>query len=145
MGQDTSPSIANANFPRLNPVSVGIRGRCPRCGRGHIFSGLLKLKPRCEVCGLDLSFADPADGPAFFSSLAMSGPVLGFIMWLDAMYSPPVYVHLLVDVPLLLLACVLPLRPLKGWLVASQYYNKAEVGQLAKSEEARGALPEHRS
>jgi hypothetical protein len=30
------------------------------------------------------------------------------------------------------LTCVPPLRPLKGWLVASQYYYKAEQGKIAE-------------
>ncbi len=125
-------------FAPLPPVWTGIRCLCPRCGRGHIFQSFIALKPKCEVCGLDLSFADPADGPAFFSTMFMSFPVLGFIWWLDATYSPPIYVHLLVSAPLLILACVLPLRPLKGWLVASQYYHKAEQGRLAPEDMPAG-------
>ncbi len=124
--------MADLEYAPLPPVRTGIRGLCPRCGQGHIFQGFLKLRPRCEACGLDLSFADPADGPAFFSTMFMSFPVLGFIWWLDANFEPPIWVHLVVSLPLLLLACILPLRPLKGWLVASQYFHKAEQGRLAR-------------
>ncbi|TIW05242.1 MAG: DUF983 domain-containing protein, partial [Mesorhizobium sp.] len=46
-----------AHYPPLVPWQVGIRGRCPRCGEGHLFDGFLKLAPKCEVCGLDYSFA----------------------------------------------------------------------------------------
>ena len=53
-------------WPRLPPVQTGIRGLCPRCGKGRLFAGFLKLAPGCEVCGLSYDFADPADGPAFF-------------------------------------------------------------------------------
>jgi uncharacterized protein (DUF983 family) len=31
----------------------------------------------------------------------------------------------------MLATCIPPLRPLKGWLVASQYFYKAEEGKLA--------------
>jgi uncharacterized protein (DUF983 family) len=31
---------------------------------------------------------------------------------------------------LVVLSCVLPLRPLKGWLVASQFFFKAREGRL---------------
>ncbi len=55
-----------SQYPPLPPMETGIRGRCPRCGQGHMFNGFLTLKPRCEVCDLDYGFADPADGPAFF-------------------------------------------------------------------------------
>ena len=30
----------------------------------------------------------------------------------------------------MMLACLLPLRPLKGWLVNSQYFYKAEEGKI---------------
>ncbi|SFJ97946.1 DUF983 domain-containing protein [Methylocapsa palsarum] len=112
---DTEPS----------PIFTGIRGRCPRCGEGRLFSGFLKLAPRCEKCGLDYGFADPADGPAFFAMSAMAFPILGFALWLDAVHEPPWWIHLVTTLPLLIVLCVLPLRPLKGWLVCSQYHYKA--------------------
>jgi uncharacterized protein (DUF983 family) len=83
------------------------------------------------VCGLDYGFADPADGPAFFAMTAMSFPVVGFALWFDAAYAPPWWVHLVTTLPLLIVLCALPLRPLKGWLVCSQYFYKAEEGRLA--------------
>ena len=44
-------------------------------------------------------------------------------------FQAPYWVHLITTLPFLLLTCIPPLRPLKGWLVASQYYYKAEEGQ----------------
>jgi uncharacterized protein (DUF983 family) len=35
------------------------------------------------------------------------------------------------SLPVLLISCILPLRPLKGWPVASQYVYKAKEGHLA--------------
>jgi uncharacterized protein (DUF983 family) len=113
------------------PLSTGIRGRCPRCGKGRLFRGFLKLASCCDVCGLDYGFADPADGPAFFAMTAMSFPIVGFALWFDAAYAPPWWVHLVTTLPLLIVLCALPLRPLKGWLVCSQYFYKAEEGRLA--------------
>ena len=36
----------------------------------------------------------------------------------------------LLTLPLLVVFCVLPLRPLKGWLVASQYVHQAREGRI---------------
>jgi uncharacterized protein (DUF983 family) len=113
-----------------NPILTGMRGRCPRCGEGRLFRGFLKLAPRCEVCGLDYGFADPGDGPAFFALTVMSFPAVGFALWLDNAYGPPWWVHLLTSLPLLIILCVLPLRPVKGWLVCSQYFYKAQEGRI---------------
>lgn len=115
---------------------VGIRGRCPRCGQGHLFDGFLRLAPKCNACGLDFSFADPADGPAFFVMMTMAFPATGFGLWLELTYSPPVWVHFVTTLPFLLLCCIPILRPIKGVLVASQYIHKAEEGRLVTVKEA---------
>ena len=58
-------------------IVSGIAGRCPTCGRGKLFSGYLKLAPRCNVCGLDYGFADSGDGPAVFVILVSGFIVVG--------------------------------------------------------------------
>jgi uncharacterized protein (DUF983 family) len=113
-------------------LSCGARSACPRCGQGRLFQGFLTLAPKCDVCGLDFSFADTADGPAFFAMMGMSIPVTAFAVWYELAYDPPFWKHLLTTVPLLLVLCILPLRFLKGALAASQFVHKAEEGRLAK-------------
>ncbi len=114
-----------------SPMKTGIRGVCPRCGRGRLFSGYLKLAPRCSACGLDFSFADPADGPAFFVMSIVSFPAVAFAGWLEVSFSPPVWVHMLTSLPLLVIGCLALLRPLKGWIVCAQYIHKAAEARLA--------------
>lgn len=120
----------NTDWPPLPPVETGLRGRCPRCGQGHLFQGFLTLKSRCEVCGLDYSFADPADGPAFFVICFTSIPAVAVACYIEVAYSPAWWVHALTSIPLILLACLVPLRLLKGWLVNSQYFFKAGEGKI---------------
>jgi uncharacterized protein (DUF983 family) len=119
-------------WEKIDPLKTGPLGRCPRCGRGHMFAGFLKLERECEVCGLDFSYADPADGPAFFVQMFACVPAVIFTLMLEILASPPVWVHLVTSLPLLLLTTVLPLRPLKGWLVASQFFFKAQEGRLVR-------------
>ena len=90
----------------------------------------MTLAPHCEVCGLDYSFADPADGPAFFVLCFGCVPAAVLAVWIEMRYQAPYWVHLFTTLPFLLVTCILPLRPLKGWLVASQYHYKAEEGRL---------------
>ncbi len=118
-------------WPRLEPVITGIRGKCPRCGRGHLFDGFLRLRTSCESCGLAYSFADPADGPAFFVICFGCIPSVAFALLLQIFYDPPFWVHLVTSLPVLLATCLAPLRPLKGWLVCSQYFYQAREGRLA--------------
>jgi uncharacterized protein (DUF983 family) len=122
-------AMPQKEWPRLNPLMTGIKGRCPRCGKGHLFAGFLRLRADCDVCGLSYDFADPADGPAFFVICFACVPAVTFALLLEIMVEPPFWVHLLTSLPFLVATCVLPLRPLKGWLVASQYVYKAREGR----------------
>lgn len=117
-------------WPPLLPIQTGLRGRCPRCGQGHIFQGFLTMRKKCEACGLDYSFADPADGPAFFIMMFACIPSTVFALWLQITYEPAWWVHLITTGPLMLLTCIPPLRPVKGWLIASQYFHKAQEGSI---------------
>ncbi|MHA6767025.1 DUF983 domain-containing protein [Sphingobium ummariense] len=118
-------------WPKRPAHETGVAGRCPRCGEGHIFNGFLTVRDHCEVCGLDYSFADPADGPAVFVQLFACVPGVIFIIMLEILASPPLWVHLALGVPVLILTTVLPLRPIKGWLVAAQFTNRAQEAGTA--------------
>jgi len=120
------------DYPPISPFSTGLAGRCPRCGDGRLFEGFLTLAPRCEVCGLDYGFADSGDGPAVFVTLFAGFLVLGAALATQIVYEPPIWIHLMIFLPLTLIVCLGMLRPLKGFLIASQYVNKAAPGHLDK-------------
>lgn len=132
-------------WPKRPAHETGVRGRCPRCGEGHIFNGFLTMRDHCEVCGLNYSFADPADGPAVFVQLFACVPGVIFIIMLEIMARPGVWVHLAVGVPVLILTTILPMRPIKGWLVAAQFTMKAQeagtAGLWAKLHDGQGTKP----
>ena len=128
--RDSAVDAQGRRWPALSPLATGARGRCPRCGQGHLFRGYLSLRDRCEVCGLDYSYADPADGPAVFVQLFACVPGAVFMVLLEVLASPPLWVHLVTSLPVLLLTTLIPLRPIKGWLVASQFFFKAEEAPL---------------
>lgn len=109
-----------ALYPPL-PNNVGIKGRCPRCGEGRLFNGFLSVAPRCQACGLDFSFADAGDGPAVFIMMIVGFIVVGLALFVEFTYAPPLWVHALLWVPLVLGLALGLLRPLKGWLIAQQY------------------------
>ncbi|HYZ48688.1 MAG TPA: DUF983 domain-containing protein [Sphingomonas sp.] len=112
-------------------LRVGWKGLCPRCGKGSLFRGWLKVREACPVCGLDYRFATPDDGPAFFALCLTAFPLIFFVVWLEVKYAPPIWVHVLTSGPLMAIGTVASLRPFKGWLVASQYVHKAEEAGTA--------------
>lgn len=122
--------MTDDRYPPQPPFSTGLSGHCPRCGQGKLFDGFLTLAPRCQSCGLDFKFADAGDGPAVFVTLLAGFVVLGMALWTELKYEPPIWLHLVIFLPLTLIVCLGMLRPLKGILVALQYRNKAEQGRL---------------
>ena len=117
-------------YPPQSPYHVGLRGLCPRCGQGHLFKGFIDVDPQCDSCGMTFDFADAGDGPAVFVILFTGFIVLGLALWVEIKYEPPIWLHLTIFLPMVLVVVLGMLRPLKGLLIALQYRNKAEQGRL---------------
>jgi uncharacterized protein (DUF983 family) len=113
------------------PIMRGLSGRCPDCGQGRLFDGFLALRPRCEHCGLDYSFADAADGPAVFVILLSGFIVVFAALVVEFVYQPPYWVHAVLWLPLIVATTLLPLRFIKGLMIALQYHHKAAEGRLS--------------
>ncbi|MBB3892335.1 uncharacterized protein (DUF983 family) [Phenylobacterium haematophilum] len=122
---------ANQTYDPPLPIISGLTCRCPRCGKGKLFSGFLKMARSCEACGLDFSFADPADGPAFFVMTAIGMIVIAVFTWVEVVYHPPIWFHVVTVFPALIIGCLGTLRPVKAWLVASQFFHKAEEARFS--------------
>jgi uncharacterized protein (DUF983 family) len=108
-----------------HPLLAGLRGRCPNCGRGPLFEGFLSVRPTCPACGFDLARADSGDGPAVFVILVAGFLVAFAALVTEITYSPPIWLHLIVWLPLTVIVCLGLLRPFKGALLAAQFMNKA--------------------
>jgi uncharacterized protein (DUF983 family) len=118
-----------AIWPQIDPISAGLKGRCPRCGEGRLFSGFLTVGKRCVSCGLDYSFADAGDGPAVFVILIIGFVVVGLALWMEVTLNPPLWLHFILWIPLALVLCLTALRLIKGVLITLQYANKAREGE----------------
>ena len=79
------------------------------------------MRDACPACGLDLSAEDAGDGPAVFVVFLLGIIAVGIAAWLELSFSPPIWVHLVVLTPVILIGAVLMLRPLKAGLIALQY------------------------
>lgn len=127
----TPPDQAHAHqYPPQQPFSVGLSGACPRCGQGRLFDGVLKLAPRCRACGLDYDFADAGDGPAVFVILIAGFLLMGAALFVEFTFNPPVWLHVLLWLPLSIIVCVTLLRLCKGVMIALQYAHQAAEGRL---------------
>jgi len=114
----------------ISPFAAGLACRCPRCGRGRLFSGFLAVVPKCDVCGLDFVFANSGDGPAVFVIFAVAPIVILLAIIFEAAVHPAPYVHLIVWLPVTVILCLALLRPFKATMIALQYRNAAGEGRL---------------
>ena len=118
--------------PLSRSIVRGLRGHCPQCGEGRLFTGFLGLRRGCDRCGLDYDFADAGDGPAVFVILIGGFIVVFSAMAVEVAYAPPYWVHATLWIPLILLVTLAPLRSLKGLLIALQFHHKAAEGRLER-------------
>jgi uncharacterized protein (DUF983 family) len=113
-GGDAAPAIATLLWR-------GLAGRCPRCGRGRLFDGFLKVAPACPVCRLGLAGHDAGDGPAVAATFILGTVVVGLAALLELTVAPPLWVHAVLWGPLVVGGSIGILRPLKGATIAIQY------------------------
>lgn len=121
-----------------NPFIAGLRGRCPRCGQGALFSGFLQFAPACAACGLDYSGEDAGDGPAVFIIFIAGAILVPLALVVERVFTPPLWAHALIWTPLTLLICLGLLRPFRATLFALQHHNAAREARLDAGDGEQG-------
>ncbi len=110
-------------------LRAALLGRCPRCGDGRIFLGLLEIRDRCPVCDLDLRGSDTGDGAVFIAIMILGVVIVAAAAWVEVAFHPPLWVHAVIWPLVTLPAAVLIMRPAKATLIALQYrYRAREMG-----------------
>jgi uncharacterized protein (DUF983 family) len=112
--------------------SAGLKSRCPACGQAPLFEGFLTVRSRCSACGTDLSAQDSGDGPVAFIILVVGAIVVTLALLTEARYGPPVWLHLLLWLPLTMVLVLALMRPFKAVLIALQYkHRRHDFGEQA--------------
>ncbi|TDH61527.1 DUF983 domain-containing protein [Dankookia rubra] len=106
---------------------AALLGRCPRCGSGPLFSGLLRVREACLACGLDLRAHDSGDGPAMAGIFIVGALVVIMALVVDIKYQPSFWVHALVWPVVILVLSLAVMRVAKALLVALQYRHRLRV------------------
>jgi uncharacterized protein (DUF983 family) len=95
-----------------------------------MFSGLLTLAPRCDVCGADFEKADVGDGASVFVIFIVSALAVILYLLVEVAFRPPIWVHLIFQLPFVPMASIALLRPIKGLLFALQFEHDAQEARL---------------
>ena len=125
------------NYPPLDPVPTGMKGRCPRCGEGNLFSGLLTVKKECSACHLRFDFEDSGDGPTVFIIMGLGFLILGLALYVEFTFFPPIWVHILLWPPVILALGIPVLRMLKGVLINLTWHHDAASGRLDTGQDGQ--------
>lgn len=89
----------------------------------------MKFRAKCDSCGLDYSRYNVGDGPAAFLTLIVGALLIALALTLDSLVRPPLWVHVILWVPLTAAAIVYGLRIGKGALLASEHQRQAAEGR----------------
>ncbi|NVJ96780.1 MAG: DUF983 domain-containing protein [Alphaproteobacteria bacterium] len=119
----------------VSPYKAGLMGRCPSCGEGAFFKKMsLDIREECEVCGFDLSKADPGDGAQVFVIFIMGtiAALVGFIL-IGALKLPS-WLAVTIIFAIILFGSIWMLRVFKATLVALQFHHDASEGKLDNTE-----------
>ena len=111
-------------------MGAGLKGRCPHCLEGALFDGYLKFAHECPSCGESFAIEDAGDGPAVFVIFIASFVVVPLALVFQMVLDPPVWLTLMIWLPVITVVCLFLLRPFRGLMFAIQVMNKAEQGQF---------------
>ena len=104
------------------PLMRGLRGRCPACGEGHMFRKFLKVADECPKCGEELHHHRADDFPAYLDIVIVGHVLIPIVLAVETEFAPPILLSMTVW-PLIALAATLGLlQPIKGGVVAMQWF-----------------------
>lgn len=103
--------------PLSTAIGRGLLGRCPSCGKSHLFNGFLRVVPNCAHCDAPLGLARADDAPPYFTIFVTGHIVIPLMMYVDRVQAPSTLVMSAIFLPLTLILAVGLLRPIKGGTV----------------------------
>lgn len=116
--KETGPSEKNRT---VNSFSMQFSTVAHDVGAASIFNRFLMVAGKCDSCGLDYAGHDAADGPAVFIMMFVGFIVAGLALWMEIAFEPPIWLHLVICVLVILVLSLDALRPLKGLFIGTQY------------------------
>ena len=110
-----------------DPVSLtqamwrGFLCKCPNCGKGPLFGRFLKVADHCSECGEEFHHHRADDFPAYLVIIVVGHAIVPAILAVEVAYAPPVWLQLIVWLPLTLFSSLSLLQPTKGAIVGLQW------------------------
>ena len=109
----------------LPPVQTGLSGRCPECGEGRLFKGLLAFEDECFACGADFRNEDAGDGPAIFVIFIVGIFIVPLALATHMIFEPPMIVTVIIWGIVITLVSLWLLRLMRGVMFAIAWQRRA--------------------
>ncbi len=119
----------------------GVRGRCPACGCGRLFRAFLKPVPACAACSEDWLAQASDDFPPYVVILLLGHVIAPGMITLETLAHPPLWVHLIIWMPLAVILAILLIQPAKGGVMALQWWHGARLRRDAGQTNVADKLP----
>lgn len=116
-------------------IPAALFGLCPNCGQKTLFGTITQFADHCRACNLDYSNYNVGDGPAAFLTLIVGVAILGLALFVEFTFYPPMWVHLLLWIPVTSLMVIGTLRFSKALLLISEHRNDAHEGMIDKEDD----------
>lgn len=108
------PASPYAAPPLKTAMWRGMQNRCPFCGEGKVFKGFLRVVDNCDHCAAPLGLLRADDAPPYFTIFIAGHLFIPPVLWIEHAYAPPIWLQMVVWLPLFTIATTLLLRPVKG-------------------------------
>jgi uncharacterized protein (DUF983 family) len=113
-GRLASERVLAGNKSIWSGIKRGLGRHCPNCGVGRLFSGYMKIRIPCEVCGSDNTIYPSDDFPPYLTILVTGHFLVPLFMWSDRAYEPSVWLQAAIWLPATVIMCLLLLPFMKG-------------------------------
>jgi uncharacterized protein (DUF983 family) len=119
----------------------GFRGRCPACGEGRMFRAFLKVADECPKCGEELHHHRADDFPAYLVIVIVGHILVPIILAVETEIAPPVWFSMTLWPAAALAMTLSLLQPVKGAVVAIQWFGGMHGFEESKKARALAATP----
>jgi len=109
------------NRSLLSALRRGFAAACPACGARGLYHRYLKVNDRCPACRAELHHQRADDAPPYFTMFVVGHLVVPGSLLLERFAAPPLWLHMLIWLPLTVALSLVLLPRIKGALIGLQW------------------------
>ena len=118
-------------------IHRGLCRRCPNCGKGALFQGMLTVRSPCPVCGNDNAAYPSDDMPPYVTVALLGHMIIPLFIWVDFSLAPPLWLEFAIWPSLTAVLTIALLPFVKGGVVGLCWANGIVRANLARPASVR--------